>query len=154
MHQLSIQTGENNPILRKKSDILSIENIKNLQKSGLFEAMITEMYEDDGIGLAAPQIGKSIKLCVIGKSAVPEGEDFILINPKITYFSKKTSVAEEGCLSLPGIEGDVERPVKIRLKGLDKNGNKINIKAKGLFARVLQHEIDHLEGILFIDRIK
>ncbi|MBU0670551.1 peptide deformylase, partial [Patescibacteria group bacterium] len=149
-----IQTGKDNKILRKKSADIPIEEIKKFDEAGLFEAMIAKMYEDDGIGLAAPQIGQSIQLCVIGKSAVPNGKDLILINPKITYYSKKTTLAEEGCLSLPGVEADVERPAKIRLKGVDKNGEKITLKAKGLFARVLQHEIDHLEGILFIDRIK
>lgn len=150
--KLSIQTGADNPILRKNSKEVSKDQI-NQYNQGFFEAMKKIMYEDDGIGLAAPQVGYNLRFVVIGKSASPTKEDLILINPSITYSSKKTSTAEEGCLSLPEQFADVIRPSKIRFKALDENGKKIEFKAKGLFARVVQHEIDHLDGILFIDRI-
>ncbi|MFH1536369.1 MAG: peptide deformylase [Patescibacteria group bacterium] len=150
--KLKIETGISNKILRKKSKPIKSGDISNIEK--LISDMIDTMYEDDGIGLAAPQIGKNIQLCIIGNKVTPDEKDLILINPKITFFGKKTEVLEEGCLSLPDIFGDVERSVKIRVKAKDQNGKEVIIKAKGLFARVIQHEIDHLNGILFMDKIK
>ncbi|MBU0731789.1 peptide deformylase [Patescibacteria group bacterium] len=151
-NNLSIQTGAKNPILRKKSDEISGEQIIQYNQ-GFFDAMKKVMYEDDGIGLAAPQVGTNLRFVVIGKAASPTNEDLILINPKITFLSTKINTAEEGCLSLPGEFADISRPNKIRFKALNENGEKIEFKAKGLFARVIQHEVDHLDGILFIDRI-
>jgi len=150
--KLKILTGLDNKTLRKKSKPIKSGDILDMEK--LITDMTETMYEDDGIGLAAPQIGKNIQLCIIGSKVAPDEKDLILINPKITFFGKKKEVLEEGCLSLPDIFGDVERSVKIRLKAKDQNGKDITIKAKGLLARVIQHEVDHLNGILFMDKIK
>lgn len=108
------------------------------------------MKEKDGIGLAAPQIGKEIRLIVINTKDGP----IAMINPKITKKSWKKELGEEGCLSIPDFFGGVKRHKKINLIYTDKNGNKIRLAAEGLFARVIQHEIDHLNGVLFIDYIK
>ena len=151
-NNLSIQTGAKNPVLRKKSEDIAKDRISQYNQ-GFFDAMKKIMYEDDGIGLAAPQVGTNLRFVIIGKAASSTKEDLILINPRITFSSNKTDTAEEGCLSLPGEFADITRPSKIRFKALDENGEKIEFKAKGLFARVVQHEIDHLDGILFIDRI-
>lgn len=135
-----------NEILRKKAQV--IENVLNPDMQRLAQEMIKTMKKDKGVGLAAPQIGKSIKLITIDI----KDEPLILFNPEITFFSKKKVEGEEGCLSVPGKYGEVERSHKIRVKAQDSNGNKIKFKAEGLFARVLQHEIDHLNGVLIIDK--
>ena len=108
------------------------------------------MYEDDGIGLAAPQVSISQRLVVIGQKDGKSWQAYV--NPEITFFSKDKSVNEEGCLSLPKIYGLVKRPKKIHLKYQDLDGIWHKEKIKDFSAIVLQHEIDHLNGILFIDR--
>jgi len=134
-----------NEILRKKAQ--EIENFSEIKK--IIPEFVKTMLENDGIGLAAPQVGKSIKLIAIQTKDGPK----IFINPKITSKSLKKEIAEEGCLSLPKIFGNVKRAHKITIKFQDENGEKKKITAKGLYARVLQHETDHLDGILFIDKI-
>lgn len=106
------------------------------------------MARSDGVGLAAPQIGQNIALAVINSK---DGA-FCLINPKIIKKSWARELGQEGCLSVPGIFGKVRRHKKITLIYLDREGKKIKLTAQGLMARVLQHEIDHLNGILFIDK--
>lgn len=116
----------------------------------LADDMAKVMYQDDGIGLAAPQISKSIRLIVVGDSS---GKDYkVYVNPEITFFSKDKGINEEGCLSLPKIFGWVKRSKKIHVKYQDLAGNIKKEKLKGMPAIVLQHEVDHLNGILFIDR--
>ncbi|MFH0819183.1 MAG: peptide deformylase [Patescibacteria group bacterium] len=139
-----------NPILRKISDKVNKNDVVKYQQMVL--DMTETMLIKDGVGLAAPQVGSNIQLIVISKEADKLSDHLVLFNPRITDLSLKTVVMEEGCLSLPGIFKNVERAEKIRIKALDKNGEKIHIKAKGFLARVLQHEIDHLHGILFIDK--
>jgi len=122
----------------------------------LADDMLDTMRGAQGIGLAAPQVGQSINLIVLGYEADKDdaGIPFLqLVNPRITWTSPKQSYYEEGCLSLPGLEADVRRPVKIRVKALTVDGKPIRIAADGLLARILQHEIDHLHGILFTDRV-
>ncbi len=127
--------------------------------------LIEEMYDSlgpTGIGLAAPQIGEGIRLIVIGKDALedqaqmpfPVDADLVLINPEIHTYSWKTDRDDEGCLSVPGFGGSVDRHVEITLSALTRTGEQIKFVATKYFARVLQHEIDHLNGILFIDRAK
>lgn len=114
--------------------------------------MIETCKSAQGIGLAAPQIGKSIRICVIDlehMGILP----FALINPKITKKSWKKAEMEEGCLSIPGVFGIVKRPAKIKVKALNLNGKEKEIEADGLLARVIQHEIDHLDGILITSKI-
>ena len=118
------------------------------------DEMLETMYEAPGIGLAAVQVGILKRLIVIDVSKDKEKKDpLFLINPEITFKSNKTSTYEEGCLSLPGHFAEVERPAECHLNFVDYNGNKKDIKANGLLATCIQHEIDHLDGILFIDHI-
>jgi len=140
-----------NKILKNKSQLIVKENI--LQFVDLGRSMIKLMLDSNGVGLAAPQIGQNICLIVINKEVTPDDKDLILFNPKITFKSKETSVLQEGCLSLPKIFQDIKRPDKIRVNALNEKGEKIQLKAKSFFSHVLQHEIDHLHGILIIDHV-
>ncbi|MGB9763003.1 MAG: peptide deformylase [Minisyncoccia bacterium] len=142
-----IITGENNPILRQKSK--EVEKVTPEIRNLILE-MKEIMLQNDGIGLAAPQIGESLRIIV----CQIDDKFYSFVNPKIIKTSKKTIIFEEGCLSLPFIFGEVERPEKITLEALDFYGKPIKLKAFGLLARVIQHEIDHLDGILFIDKAK
>ncbi len=118
----------------------------------LIDDMADSMYEADGIGLAAIQIGVAKRVIVIDLDQ-KEGKKNprAFINPKITWTSEETAVFEEGCLSVPEIWDDVERPARIKAEYLDLDGKKIEIEADGVLATCLQHEMDHLEGVLFID---
>jgi peptide deformylase len=114
------------------------------------ERMYEIMRDGLGVGLAATQLGALRRLLVF--QAGPDGEPSALINPEIEWLSEETAVAEEGCLSLPRVTMDVERPLYARFSGRDMAGELITIEAAGLEARVLQHEIDHLDGVLILDR--
>jgi peptide deformylase len=111
------------------------------------------MYQEKGIGLAAPQIGLNKRIIVLDINSEIRNK-IALINPEIVSSSDIGVPYEEGCLSLPGLNAEVIRPAGILVKGLSPNGDIVEYEASGLFARVLQHEIDHLDGILFIDRIE
>ena len=140
---------EPDPILRKKSQPL--EKVDD-QLKNLMDDMLETMYDAPGIGLAAVQIGILKRIVVIDVSKENEKKNpFFFINPIIKSRSKKTSVYEEGCLSLPGHFAEVERPAECEIDYIDYNGNKKNLKASGILATCVQHEIDHLNGILFID---
>ena len=115
----------------------------------LIKDMAETMYADSGVGLAAPQVGVSKRIILV------DGEEdglIVLINPMIIK-SEGEAVAEEGCLSIPGIYSQVKRASKVTVKALNENGDPIEITKEALTARALQHEIDHLDGILFVDRI-
>ena len=114
------------------------------------ERMVAIMRDAMGVGLAANQLGVLRRVLVF--QAGPDCEPTGLVNPAIDWFSEETVVAEEGCLSLPRVAMDVERPLHARISGLDLEGERITIEASGLEARVLQHEIDHLDGVLILDR--
>jgi peptide deformylase len=118
----------------------------------LIAEMIETCRKANGIGLAAPQIGKSIRLCIINLEHVGL-PPFALVNPKIVGKSFKKIEMEEGCLSIPGIFGIVKRPAKITVKASNLDGKENKFKADGLLARVIQHEIDHLDGILFTTKM-
>ena len=109
---------------------------------------------DDGVALAAPQIGENRRIFIVSGKIFepPETADLVFINPRIKKLSRRQAVLEEGCLSVPEVFGAVVRPSKIILEGLDKNGKKIKIKTWGMLARAFQHECDHLNGMLFIDK--
>jgi len=139
-----------NPILRKKSAEIKKNDLISKGMRKLCLDMVKTMLDKDGVGLAAPQIGKNIRLCAINTA---EGQ-ICLINPKITKKSWAREWGEEGCLSIPDIFGEVNRHKKIICKYLDINQKESEIKADGLLARVIQHEIDHLDGILFIDKAR
>jgi peptide deformylase len=119
----------------------------------LTDEMFTIMHKEQGIGLAAPQIDVPLQLLVIDIRS-NKGPMMALINPKITAFSDETGGYEEGCLSLPGITADIIRPVSIQVEGIAINEKLVKFEASGLLARVLQHEIDHLNGKLFIDYLE
>ena len=140
---------EPDPILRKQSE--KIEKVDNSLRK-LLDEMLEIMYEAPGVGLAAVQVGILKRVIVIDISKADEKKNPIfLINPEITFKSKNTSVHEEGCLSLPGHFAEIERPAECHVDYLDYSGNQKKIKADGLLATCIQHEVDHLNGILFID---
>ncbi len=119
----------------------------------LIDNMYNVMYRERGIGLAAPQVDVPRRLLILDIEEY-EGPSMTVINPVIREFSDETEPYEEGCLSIPGIAKDVIRPTEILIAGLDRDGNEFEMEATGLLARVLQHEVDHLNGILFIDRLE
>jgi len=139
------------PVLRKSA--LPVENItaKTLQ---LLDDMAETMYDAPGIGLAGPQIGELKRLIVMDCSRDDEkSELWQMINPEVIELSEDNSTLEEGCLSIPGHTADVSRPDWIKLRFTNVKGKEQQIKAEGLLAACIQHEIDHLNGILFIDHI-
>ena len=116
--------------------------------------MMTAMYRFGGVGLAAPQVGLEVNLLVLnpkGDDTVPDGE-MVMVNPKLVY-KKGMEWGEEGCLSFPGIYGEVERYQKIEVEYQDLEGNKHSVRANDFLARVIQHEMDHLDGVLFVERL-
>jgi peptide deformylase len=135
------------PILRKKTKrVTSID--KSVKK--LIADMLETLHADEGrAGLAAPQVGVSLRITVIG---LPEQEDIILINGQIAR-RKGERIVNEGCLSIPGYTGEVKRAESVTAKGLDINGKDIRIKADGLLSQALEHELDHLDGVLYIDKL-
>ena len=140
---------EPDPILRKKS--IKLEKV-DLEVKKLMDDMLETMYSAPGIGLAAVQLGilKRIIVIDISKEETKKNPLF-LVNPVIKHKSKSLSIYEEGCLSLPGHYAEIERPAECNLSYLDYNGKKRDLQAKGLLATCIQHEVDHLNGVLFID---
>jgi peptide deformylase len=135
------------PVLRQKA-----KRVRTID--GSIKKLVADMREtlhaDPGrVGLAAPQIGVSLQVVVIG---LPDEEDIILINPEIVR-RKGTRLVTEGCLSVPGYMGQISRAESVTAKGLDLNGKEIRIKAEGLLAQALEHEIDHLNGQLYVDHL-
>ena len=151
-----------NPVLREKS-----EPVKTFDEdiAKLYRDMLETMYGANGIGLAAQQIDKTLAICVI--DIPPEADmdaheqrlnpdiamPLAIINPEILEFGETEDVYEEGCLSFPGLSGNVQRPTTIKLRYQDEKGDAHEIEPKGLLARALQHEIDHLNGNLFIEKL-
>jgi peptide deformylase len=134
------------PVLRKVAEPVAAVT-PEVKK--IIEDMVDSMWHQVGIGLAAPQVGISLRIVVMDDS---KGGARVLINPVITD-QRGTVREEEGCLSLPGIFGEVERSKWVRVSSLDGEGLPISFEAQGLQAKVIQHEIDHLDGVLFIDRL-
>ncbi|MEX1063850.1 MAG: peptide deformylase [Candidatus Paceibacterota bacterium] len=141
---------EPNKILRKK-----LKEVKEVtpEIEALISNMKKAMIEAHGIGLAANQVGKDLQLFVIDENLAKENDaPEVYINPEVTEFSKDSAEMEEGCLSIPGFWHQIPRSKKIKIKALDEDGKKIKLRAKGFLARVLQHEYDHLQGILIKDK--
>jgi len=136
------------PILRRKSQPVADVSAEEIQE--LIPQMIETMLRKDGVGLAAPQVGKNIRLIVVHV----KDDTLTLINPRIAKRSIIKEWGEEGCLSVPGKYGEVRRCKKITIKYLDSKGKPHQLVAQGLLARVIQHENDHLDGILFIDKAR
>ena len=142
------------PILRRKAKL--VERIDSTMQT-LVDDMIETMRAAPGVGLAAPQVGVSERIFVAEYPVDDEKEDapkklFVVINPEIKQRSEETELGVEGCLSLPGLQGEVERALEVTVKGLTRHGQPVKIKARGWLARIFQHEIDHLDGIVFTDR--
>ncbi len=145
---LPLTQGKTHPVLRARSKDIPVANIASEEMQTLIEDMKKTMHHERGVGLAAPQIGKNLRLFTV---ATKDG-DKAFLNPKMLWKSIGKEIGEEGCLSLPGLWGTVKRSKSVKISYSDENGKKHTIKAKGFFARVLQHEYDHIEGGLYIDR--
>ncbi len=163
---LTVSSKSDGKFLRKKMADFDFSEFTKKEITALVKNMREIMLKADGVGLAANQIGLNMRMFVaqiqkLDKYGNPrslshaEQKFYAIFNPEIVKSSKEKGAMEEGCLSVPGgVFGDVERPEKITIVGFDKNGKKIKIKAWGLLARVFQHEVDHLNGILYIDKAK
>lgn len=140
------------PVLRAPAEEVS-EFDEEIQT--LAEDMLETMYRASGIGLAGPQVGVSRRIIVLdlGESDEDGHGAVALVNPQVVAATRKTDRAPEGCLSIPGMEEVVERPASVTVRGFTPQGDAVTIEADGLFSRALQHEIDHLDGVLFIDRL-
>lgn len=162
-----VQAGD--PVLRKQSRALTKEEIRSSATQVLIDLMRDTMRAAPGVGLAAPQIGKSIQLAVIEDPAGTVSDlsadelaerqrvpipFHVIINPKLTVVGDSSATFFEGCLSVEGYQAIVDRALKVRVECLNERGEKITINATGWYARILQHEIDHLNGILYVDRMK
>jgi len=146
------------PVLRQVARKVDPAEIKTPAFQKLVDDMIETMREYDGIGLAAPQVHESVRLALIGiEEGKGEGRNIRvlpIINPEVTPTTKETGEDWEGCLSVPGLRGRVGRPNAITVRALDRRGHKVEFDLEGYPARVVQHELDHLDGILFVDRMK
>ena len=139
------------PRLRRKARAVMPEDASAVR--ALAPRMLATMYAAPGIGLAAPQVGSDLRLVVLDIGPKEKPEPMVLVNPEILAASAETALREEGCLSLPGIYAEVERPARVKVRWLDLEGARREIEAEGLLGVCLQHEIDHLDGVLFVDRI-
>lgn len=136
------------PVLKKKAEPLTQFGP---EEQRIFDDMIETMYREDGVGLAAPQVGIS-KRILIASPTLTQGEEYVFVNPEILE-AQGRELGVEGCLSLPGISGEIARAKTIRFRALDRNGKPLEMQIKDFFARIIQHEVDHLNGILLIDRV-
>jgi peptide deformylase len=149
-----------NPVLRKRAREVTSAELSSTEIQRLIDLMIPTMHHAEGIGLAAPQVGVPLRIALV---QVPEDSERypdapaqelgIYINPKVTLLDETTQGFWEGCLSVPGLRGFVDRPSKIRIDYLDRHGKEHSREAEGFLATVFQHEFDHLDGILFLDRV-
>ncbi|MDR3136659.1 MAG: peptide deformylase [Coriobacteriales bacterium] len=144
------------PVLRQKCQPIEPAELPKLAKTA--HQMARLMYKSAGCGLAAPQIGINKRLVVVDTTVPEEDKEFVpdplfLVNPVITFQSDTTESSDEGCLSIPGITVEIERPVSIVLEAWDLEGNTIEVKAEGFTARALQHELDHLDGITMFEHL-
>lgn len=153
------------PRLRQTSDEIT-EITPEIEQ--LIDDMIETMHEEDGMGLAAVQVGEMQRIILVelpemepeeseeGEEIEPiqgQGELYIVLNPRIVRESKETEAGIEGCLSVPGYVGEVERAVQVTVRGRDRHGKKFRLRPRGLLARVFQHEIDHCNGVLYVDKL-
>jgi peptide deformylase len=136
------------PILKKRSEPL---DRLGPEEEKIFQDMIETMYATDGVGIAAPQVGIS-KRIFIASPTMTEGEEYVFVNPEIVE-ARGREMGLEGCLSLPGISGEIPRAKVIKFRALDRKGNPVEMEVKDFFARIIQHEVDHLNGTLLIDRV-
>lgn len=151
---LTIENKEEEKFLRTKTADFDFSKFSKKEIRGLIDLMRKIMKTHAGVGLSANQIGLPFRFFIAEFREKEENPPklYAIFNPEITKFSKEKNLMEEGCLSAPGLYGEIERSREIVLTGLDKNGRTIKIKARGILARIFQHETDHLNGILFIDK--
>ncbi len=150
-----------NPVLREKAKEVASSEIKSKVFQDFIDSMIETMYEYGGVGLAAPQVHVSKRVAVIEfdedhpryKTKATQGLQ-VFINPKIKILTEETDSNWEGCLSVPGMRALVDRPNQIKIEFLDRDGKKQDFTAEGFLAVVIQHEFDHLDGMLYIDRAR
>lgn len=144
------------PILRQKARAIDKQELKDAAMQKLIDDMFDTMQEYSGVGLAAPQIHEPLRLFVahLDQSGRAEGEPTAIINPQITPIGERTVEGWEGCLSIPDIRGMVPRAFHINVVALDRDGKLLEFELKDFAARVAQHETDHLDGILFFDRMR
>lgn len=148
------------PVLRRVADPVPPDQIKSDEIQTLIDDMFETMGEYAGIGLAAPQVHRSVQVLIVGDITDPEAGDEIiaprdvLINPSITFLAEEEVAFYEGCLSIPDFRGRVSRIRRIRLRGFGRDGQTVDREVEGFPAVVYQHEVDHLNGILFLDRMK
>jgi peptide deformylase len=143
------------PVLRERAKPLGKSNLRDPLIQKLFDDMIDTMHEYSGVGLAAPQVHEGVRVFVALLDDDPEedNEAVVVVNPEITPRSDATEDGWEGCLSIPDIRGRVPRFMHVTVSALDRNGRPITLDLKGFAARVAQHETDHLDGVLFFDRM-
>ncbi len=144
------------PVLRQKAASLTADQLRHPRTQQLIDDMVETMLDYEGIGLAAPQVFQPLRLAVLGvPEAGPEEIPLtVVVNPDWLQRSAEQVDGFEGCLSIPELRGRVPRSARVGVRALDRQGRPFELQAGGLFARVLQHEIDHLDGILFLDRMK
>jgi peptide deformylase len=144
------------PVLRRRARALDRPDFRNPALQKFIDDMIETMHEYHGVGLAAPQVHEGLRLFVAMLDDEPgeDSEAVVVVNPEITAAAPTIEEGWEGCLSIPDIRGMVPRHTDIRVKALDRNGKPLELTLKGFPARVAQHETDHLDGVLFFDRMK
>lgn len=136
--------------LRERSKEIDLAELKKPEFQAWIDDLIETMHKADGVGIAAPQTGRAVRIFV----AMQGGAPHVVVNPVVAAKSWRTVEGEEGCLSVPGKYGIVRRHKNFKIKARDRHGEKIVLDAKDFFARVLQHELDHLDGVLYVDRAK
>ena len=142
------------PVLRTQAPPLDPAEIETARIQRLIEDMFETMHDSQGIGLAGPQVHESIRMFVAGVDDSDGGmSPVVIINPEVTLIGSRVEEDWEGCLSIPDIRGRVPRATDIKVRGLDRHGQAVSLNANGFPARVIQHETDHLDGILFFDRM-
>ena len=142
-----------NPVLRQVAAPVDPDDIGSRAFQQFIDDMLETMHQADGIGLAAPQVSRSQQLAVMacpGENGFPQT---VLVNPRIVYYGPHQAETWEGCLSVDGLRGKVVRPTMVRVQGLDRHGSALDFEATDLFAICIQHELDHLNGKLFLDRM-
>jgi peptide deformylase len=148
------------PVLRKPASPVPVKAIRSADIQRLIDDMVDTMREYNGAGLAAPQVHTLLQICVIEVSLNPRYPDApaipltVLVNPVVTPLTEETDDGWEGCLSVPDMRGIVPRYTAVRLEAYDREGRKIETVAKEFFARVIQHETDHLHGVVYLDRMR
>jgi len=151
------------PALRARARPIEPGEIKSPRVQQLIDDMFETMREYQGVGLAAPQVHQGLRVFVAGFASSPDDDEheerervplMALINPEITPVGTALAEDWEGCLSIPDLRGKVSRATEIKVKALDRRGRKVELRAKNFTARVIQHETDHLDGVLFLDRMK